>query len=118
MLKRNIITPYRWVRYHLKEYSRKGPQNAKKLFNHRHSSLRNVIERTFGVLKKRFPIIASWTEPHYDVDTMTKIVLACCIVHNFLRGIENDESLLEEVDNELLEPVSYTHLTLPTNREV
>ncbi|XP_068497479.1 uncharacterized protein [Phaseolus vulgaris] len=103
MLKRNIITPYRGVRYHLKEYSRRGPQNAKEFFNHRHSSLRNVIERTFGVLKKRFPIIASWTEPHYDVDTMTKIVLACCIVHNFLRGIENDESLLEEVDNELLE---------------
>ncbi|XP_068486360.1 protein ALP1-like [Phaseolus vulgaris] len=103
MLKRNIITPYRGLRYHLKEYSRRGPQNAKELFNHRHSSLRNVIERTFGVIKKRFPIIASGTEPHYDVDTMTKIVLACCIVHNFLRGIENDESLLEEVDNELLE---------------
>ncbi|XP_068483377.1 uncharacterized protein [Phaseolus vulgaris] len=103
MLKRNIITPYRGVRYHLKEYSRRGPQNAKELFNHRHSSLRNVIERTFGVLKKRFPIIASGTEPHYDVDTMTKIVLACCILHNFLRGIDNDESLLEELDNELLE---------------
>ncbi|XP_068487124.1 uncharacterized protein [Phaseolus vulgaris] len=103
MLKRNIITPYRGVRYHLKEYSRRGPQNAKELFNHRHSSLRNVIERTFGVLKKRFPIIASGTEPHYDVDTMTKIVLACCILHNFLRGIDNYESLLEEVDNELLE---------------
>ena len=103
MLKRNIITPYRGVRYHLKEYSRRGPQNAKELFNHRHSSLRNVIERTFGVLKKRFPIIASGTEPHYDVDTMTKIVLACCILHNFLRGIDNDESMLEEVDNELLE---------------
>ena len=99
MLKQNIITPYRGVRYHLKEYSRRGPQNAKELFNHRHSSLRNVIERTFGVLKKRFPIIASGTEPHYDVDTMTKIVLACCILHNFLRVVNNDESLLEEVDN-------------------
>ena len=73
------------------------------MFNHRHSSLRNVIERTFGVLKKRFPIIASGTETRYDVDAMTKIVLACCILHNFLRGIDNDESLLEEVDNELLE---------------
>jgi len=87
----------------LKEYSRRGPQNAKDLFNHRHSSLRNVIERTFGVLKKRFPIIASETEPHYDVDTMTKIVLACCILHKFLRRVDNDESLLEEVDNELLQ---------------
>ena len=55
------------------------------------------------MLKKSFPIIANGIEPHYDVDTMTKNVLACCIVHNFLRGVDNDESLLEEVYNELLE---------------
>jgi len=52
MLKPNIITPYRDVRYYLKEYSQGGPQNAKELFNLRHSSLRNVIERTFRVMKK------------------------------------------------------------------
>nr|KYP48369.1 Putative nuclease HARBI1 [Cajanus cajan] len=103
MLKGQIITPYRGVRYHLKEYSRRAPQNPRELFNHRHSSLRNVIERTFGVLKKRFPIIASGTEPHYSFDTMTNIVLACCILHNFLRGVDNDESLLAEVDRELME---------------
>ncbi|KAL2339778.1 hypothetical protein Fmac_007718 [Flemingia macrophylla] len=103
MLKGQIITPYRGVRYHLKEYFRRGPQNPRELFNHRHSLLRNVIERTFGVLKKRFPIIASGTEPHYSLDTMTNIILACCIVHNFLRGIDNDDSLLAEVDRELME---------------
>nr|KYP66964.1 Putative nuclease HARBI1 [Cajanus cajan] len=91
------------VRYHLKKYSRRAPQNPRELFNHRHTSLRNVIERTFGVLKKRFPIIASGTEPHYSFDTMTNIVLACCILHNFLRGVDNDESLLAEVDRELME---------------
>ncbi|KAL2327743.1 hypothetical protein Fmac_021170 [Flemingia macrophylla] len=103
MLKGQIITPYRGVRYHLKEYSQRGPQNPRELFNHRHSSLRNVIERTFGVLKKRFPIIASGTEPHYSFDTMTNIVLAYCIIHNFLRVFDNDESLLAEVDRELME---------------
>ncbi|KAL2343348.1 hypothetical protein Fmac_004633 [Flemingia macrophylla] len=101
--KGQIITSYRGVRYHLKEYSQRGPQNPRELFNYRHSSLRNVIERTFGVLKKRFPIIASGTEPHYSLDTMTNIVLACCILHNFLRGFDNDESLLAEVDRELME---------------
>jgi len=54
------MTSYRGVKYHLKEYSHRGPQNPEELFNHWHSSLRNVIERTFGVLKKWFP-----TEPHY-----------------------------------------------------
>ncbi|XP_052732389.1 uncharacterized protein LOC128196196 [Vigna angularis] len=103
MLKSTVLTPYRGVRYHLKEFTRKGPQNARELFNHRHSSLRNVIERTFGVVKKRFPIIASGTEPHYGLETMTDIILACCILHNFLRGVDNDDSLLDEVDNELNE---------------
>jgi len=33
----------------------------------------------------------------------TNIILACCILHNFLRGVVNDESLIEEVDCELLQ---------------
>lgn len=103
MLKGGVITPYRGVRYHLKEYSTRGPQNPRELFNHRHSSLRNVIERSFGVLKKRFPIISSGTEPFYSVDNMTDIVLACCILHNFLMSVDIDETLMDEVDRELLQ---------------
>ncbi|XP_017441285.2 protein ANTAGONIST OF LIKE HETEROCHROMATIN PROTEIN 1-like [Vigna angularis] len=103
MLKSTVMTPYRGVRYHLKEFTRRGPQNARELFNHRHSSLRNVIERTFGVLKKRFPIIPSGTEPHYGLETMTDIILCCCILHNFIRGVDNDDPLINEVDNELNE---------------
>jgi len=34
---------------------------------------------------------------------MTDIVLACCILHNFLRGVDNDESLLEEFDRDLMQ---------------
>jgi len=108
MLKKSILTPYRGVRYHLKEYARRGPQKPRELFNLRHSSLRNVIERTFGVLKKRFPIIASGTEPHYPLETMTDIVLSCCILHNFLRGSDNDEYLIDEVDRELMEHANET----------
>jgi len=69
MLNPQILTPYRGVRYHLKEYSRRGPQDARELFNHRHSSLENVIERIFGVMKKRFSIIATGIEPHYNLYT-------------------------------------------------
>lgn len=103
MLKPGILTPYRGVRYHLKEYSTRGPQNPRELFNLRHSSLRNVIERTFGVLKKRFPIISSGTEPHYSFKVMRNIVVACCILHNFLMGVDIDEALMAEVDRELLQ---------------
>jgi hypothetical protein len=39
-----ILSPYRGVRYHLKEFSDHPPENEKKLFNLRHSSLRTTIE--------------------------------------------------------------------------
>ncbi|KAG6527993.1 hypothetical protein ZIOFF_010130 [Zingiber officinale] len=101
MLKRGLITPYRGIRYHLKEYSRCGPTNAKELFNLRYASLCNAIERAFGVLKKRFSIIASGTEPHYEINIRTDSILACCILHNFLMGVDPDERLISEVDHKL-----------------
>uniref|UniRef100_A0A803L9I9 Nuclease HARBI1 n=2 Tax=Chenopodium quinoa TaxID=63459 RepID=A0A803L9I9_CHEQI len=102
MLTGALLTPYRGVRYHLKEYSFRAPENAQELFNLRHASLRNAIERAFGVLKKRFAIIASSTEPHYTFDTQRDVFLACCILHNFLMSIDPDEELIAEVDRELL----------------
>ncbi|KAJ4758803.1 nuclease [Rhynchospora pubera] len=101
MIKSGLITPYRGERYHLKEFSSNPPQNDRELFNLRHSSLRNSIERAFGVLKKRFPIIASGAEPHYDKDTQNLIILACCILHNFLLDVDPDNENLTEVDREL-----------------
>ena len=52
-----FLPPYHTERYHLRDF-RGGnrPEGAKELFNYRHSSLRNVIERCFGVLKARFPV--------------------------------------------------------------
>ena len=54
-----LMTPYQKVRYHLKEWDRAGdtPENAKELFNLRHSVLRNVVERVFSCLKHRFNIL-------------------------------------------------------------
>ncbi|XP_056685325.1 uncharacterized protein [Spinacia oleracea] len=102
MLTGALITPYRGVRYHLKEYSSRAPENAKELFNLRHASLRNAIERALGVLKKRFSLIASSTEPYFTFDTQRDVFLAGCILHNFLMGIDPDEELIAEVDRELL----------------
>ena len=55
--KNGILSPYRSVRYHLKEVSDRPPENAQELFNLRHSSLRTTIEQGFGVLKKRFRVL-------------------------------------------------------------
>ncbi|KAJ9561781.1 hypothetical protein OSB04_006941 [Centaurea solstitialis] len=45
-----FLTPYRGQRYHLNDWSRL-PTNAEELFNMRHSSARNVIERCFRLIK-------------------------------------------------------------------
>ncbi|KAG5232567.1 nuclease HARBI [Salix suchowensis] len=44
-----IISPFHGVRYHLNEFTDRAPENEKELFNLRHSSLRTVIERGFGI---------------------------------------------------------------------
>ncbi|KAJ8748877.1 hypothetical protein K2173_013309 [Erythroxylum novogranatense] len=101
MLRSGLIAPYRGVRYHLKEYSARGPENAKELFNLRHASLRNAVERAFGVLKTRFPIIGSSNEKTYSFDVQCEIVLACSILHNFLMSLGVLEEEISEVDTEL-----------------
>ncbi|KAF0702591.1 hypothetical protein AaE_015832 [Aphanomyces astaci] len=64
-LRLNLLTPYRGVRYHLREWSlgNQKPQSPKELYNLRHAQQRNCIERIFGVLKKRFRILV--TAPEY-----------------------------------------------------
>lgn len=79
-----MLTPFGRTRYHLNEYSQRPPETPEELFNHRHSSLRNSIEMAFGVLKKRFTIMASGFECHFSSTTMTDIVLACYVLHNFM----------------------------------
>ena len=97
-----FLVPYRCTRYDLKEFSRANPINTpQELFNHRHSSLRNAIELTFGILKQRFPILRHATS--YQIRTQTKIVLACCILHNFITiedGITFEVDIEEEDDRE------------------
>lgn len=79
------LTPYRGVRYHLKEWERgrRRPQNAKELYNLRHSSLRNIVERPFGVIKMRFPLLSSMHP--YSFPTQIDLVMSCFMIHNFIR---------------------------------
>lgn len=64
-----VLVPYRSTRYHLKEQRLSGqkPENSKELFNLRHASLRNVIERIFGVVKRKYQILQTPSE--YSIDT-------------------------------------------------
>ncbi|KAL0303743.1 UNVERIFIED_CONTAM: hypothetical protein Sradi_6242400 [Sesamum radiatum] len=80
-----FLAPYRGTRYHLPEWRGQGRRygTPQDMFNHAHSRLRNVIERCFGVLKKRFPIL-QWGMPSYLLNHQVDIVIACCTLHNFI----------------------------------
>ncbi|KAL5726030.1 hypothetical protein ACHQM5_009102 [Ranunculus cassubicifolius] len=93
-----FLAPFRGVRYHLQDYRRNRAQTRKEMFNHRHSSLRNVIERTFGVLKARFPILKLM--PSYPFPTQVYIVIACMTIHNFIRQEVASDWLLRQYENE------------------
>ncbi|XP_020272430.1 uncharacterized protein LOC109847609 [Asparagus officinalis] len=89
-----FISPYRGVRYHLKEFTGRTPQNRRELFNLRHSSLRSKIEATFGILKNRFKILTS--KPHYPFPAQVDIVLACTVLHNYIATVDPEDELLNE----------------------
>ena len=62
------------------------PKGTKEIFNRTHSSLRSVIEQSFGMLKMKWRILLGL--PHYSERRQAKIILACCGLHNFI--LEND----------------------------
>jgi Plant transposon protein. len=85
-----------------------SPENYQELFNLRHSSLRNAIERIFGILKNRFKILTQQLEFPFPVQV--KLVKALCCLHNIIRLIGGDDVFDEEWDtgiaNQILSDVS------------
>jgi len=66
-----------------------SPRNPKELFNLCHSSACNVVERIFGVLKRRFQILH--LPPEYDMRTQALIPAALAALHNFIREYDPEE---------------------------
>ena len=59
------------------------PTNADELFNLWHAMARNIIERIFGVLKRRFRILVYPAEINMDLQACIPAALAA--IHNFIR---------------------------------
>ncbi|XP_019102981.2 uncharacterized protein LOC109133728 [Beta vulgaris subsp. vulgaris] len=95
-----FLAPYKGTRYHFNLWRGTTPTNYKEVFNLRHSSARNTIERAFGLLKKRWAILRK--SIFYEKQTQVRIINACFVLHNFVREENMDEeNLLYEVDEDL-----------------
>lgn len=81
---RHCLSPYRGVRYHLKEFgqARDRPANAKEYYNLWHAKIRNCVERAFGILKIRFEILTRAMRG--DLNFCLDAIFACFLLHNFL----------------------------------
>lgn len=49
-------------------------------YNEAQIKTRNVVERQYGVLKRRFPVLAVGLR--LNLDTSINVILSCCILHN------------------------------------
>ncbi|XP_010456812.1 PREDICTED: uncharacterized protein LOC104738317 [Camelina sativa] len=96
------LGPHRKARYHLDLFARGGPPTSiRELFNRRHSSLRSIIERTFGVWKAKWRIL-NRKHPKYELKKWIKIVTATMALHNFIRDShyeDRDFAYWEVVDD-------------------
>ena len=110
---RGFMAPYRNARYWLNDFRSGGRANTKEeVFNQCHSRLRNVIERAFGVLKSRFPILKRM--PSYSFDAQRRIVLACFTLHNFLRKTSINDELFSQYDDEEVQLENSTQNQTPS----
>ena len=96
-----FLAPFRSPRYHLKEWasSQQHPQTAKELYNLRHSRARNVVERTFGLWKKKWGILR--TQSFFDIkDQVTCVHWVFNKMHNILKNSYVKSELVAALNND------------------
>lgn len=108
-----LLAPYRGERYHLAQFTsgRTQYRNMKDKFNHSHARLRNVVERAFGLLKRRFKILRVPTP--FSVETQRDIVIACAVIHNYLCKHTIRDPNLEQDQNRHVDEGSYPNVGRP-----
>lgn len=78
----------------MKPFSQKDLNHDRKIFNYRLSRARRVIENIFGILCARFRIFNS--PINMKLENIDSVVIACCVLHNFLRKIRGDRYINAE----------------------
>jgi hypothetical protein len=60
-----------------------------------------VIERIFGVIKRKYKILN--TPPEYSIDTQSDLILGIAALHNFCRGLDGSkvDDYITELEGEI-----------------
>lgn len=90
----------------MRPYSGTGLSRQQKIFNYRLSRARRVVECAFGVCTAKWRVLL--TSMQLDVDNAIKVVLACCVLHNFLR--DSDRNNVEQEPIRQLQRVQFMDL--------
>jgi len=110
-LQGKLLTPYRGVRYHLKEFGNIGevPLDARELFNLRHSRHRCLVERIIGEYKRRFGLFRK-NHDLLDYKFLNKVFIACALLFNEIKeyelgsgeeiGFDDDEEIMSSDDSD------------------
>jgi len=59
------------------------PHNKYELFNLRHSTKRNAVERILGVTKNRFPLLRNMRS--YNISFEGQLIMCCFMLHNIVQ---------------------------------
>ena len=79
-----FLAPYKGYIYHFLEFCNSGlPRNSRETFNFKHSSLRSVIECTFGVWKAWWKILQLMFNFKFGMQVV--VVVTSMALHNFIR---------------------------------
>jgi hypothetical protein len=84
---------------------------SERRYNRCHIKTRNFVERTIGILKRRFGCLAN--KLRYDPQMACNIIVACCVLHNL--AILHNEPLTFEPDPQAFEPIEYIANNGPGN---
>ena len=111
--RRCFLAPHRAQTYHLQQFRdrARGLSSPREVFNYTRSSLQNVVERTFGVWKKRFPIIRHMN--NYQLQKQVMIPVACAVLHNFIRRSRESDELYQQFDQDRV-PINIIDPSFPT----
>lgn len=84
--------------YIMKPYPFRSLTPPQRIFNYRLSRARRMVESTFGILANRFRVFS--TRILSTPETVDKVVLAACTLHNFISKNSKDKAPRPQVQHE------------------